>query len=131
VSNQWIGWGNLTREPELRYFENGSAVCNTGMAINKTWTNDKGEKQESVEFLDLSIWGKMGENVAESLTKGDRVLVVGAVKIRRVEQEDGTKRQFAEINVKEIGTTLRWATCTSNKNERTQESSFTTPEAKF
>ena len=60
MSNQWIGWGNLTREPELRYFENGSAVCNTGMAINKTWTNDKGEKQESVEFLDLSIWGKMG-----------------------------------------------------------------------
>jgi single-strand DNA-binding protein len=131
MSNQWIGWGNLTREPELRYFENGSAVCNTGMAINKTWTNDKGEKQESVEFLDLSIWGKMGENVAESLKKGDRVLVVGAVKIRRVEQEDGTKRQFAEINVKEIGTTLRWATCISNKNERTQESSFTTPEAKF
>ena len=130
-ANQMICWGNLTRDAELRYFENGTSVCNTGIAINKTWTDPQGKKQESTEFFDLSIWGKMGENVAESLKKGDRVLVVGAIKIRRVEQEDGTKRQFAEINVKEIGATLRWATSIGSKNERTQDSSFTTPEAKF
>ena len=118
MSNDWIGWGNLTRDPELRYFENGSSVCNTGVAINKQWTDKNGQKQESVEFIDLSIWDKMGENVAESLGKGDRVVVVGTLKIRRVEQEDGSKRQFAEINVKEMGPTMRWATVSTTKNEK-------------
>tara|TARA_R110000824_G_scaffold99807_2_gene237288 strand:+ start:686 stop:1093 length:408 start_codon:yes stop_codon:yes gene_type:complete len=118
MSNDWIGWGNLTRDPELRYFENGSSVCNTGVAINKQWTDKNGVKQESVEFIDLSIWDKMGENVAESLGKGDRVVVVGTLKIRRVEQEDGSKRQFAEINVKEMGPTMRWATVSTSKNDK-------------
>ena len=117
-ANQMVCWGNLTRDPELRYFENGSAVCNTGVAINKTWTDPKGVKQESTEFFDLSVWGKMGEYVAESFSRGDRVMVVGSLKIRRVEGDDGTKRQFAEINVEEIGPTLRWATTTQIKNPK-------------
>ena len=117
-ANQMVCWGNLTRDAELRYFENGTSVCNTGIAINKTWTDPKGQKQESTEFFDLSIWGKMGENVAESLSRGDRVLVVGSLKIRRVEGDDGTKRQFAEINVEEIGPTCRWATTTQAKNPK-------------
>lgn len=127
MSNDWIGWGNLTRDPELRYFENGSAVCNTGLAINKQWTDKNGQKQESVEFIDISVWDKMGENVAESLRKGDRVMVAGTLKIRRVEQEDGTKRQFAEINVKEIGATLRWATTVTTKNEKNSNGGSYTP----
>jgi len=121
-ANQMVCWGNLTRDPELRFIENGGgeprSVCNTGIAINKTWTDPKGQKQESTEFFDLSIWGKMGENVAESLSRGDRVLVVGSLKIRRVEGDDGTKRQFAEINVEEIGPTCRWATTTQAKNPK-------------
>ena len=117
-ANQMVCWGNLTRDPELRYFENGSAVCNTGVAINKTWTDPQGKKQESTEFFDLSIWGKMGENVAESLGRGDRVVVVGSLKIRRVESDDGSKRQFPEINVEEIGPTLRWSTVSTTKNEK-------------
>lgn len=117
-ANQMVCWGNLTRDPELRYFENGSAVCNTGMAINKTWTDPQGKKQESTEFFDLSVWGKMGENVAESFSRGDRVMVVGSLKIRRVEGDDGSKKQFPEINVEEIGPTLRWATTTQAKNAK-------------
>ena len=133
---QWCGWGNLTKDPELRYFENDSCVCNTGLAINKVWTDNKGQKQESVEFLDLSIWGKMGENVAESLSRGDRVLVVGSLKIRRVEGDDGTKRQYPEINVEEIGSTLRWATSDTHKNAKSNGSGTTstsnlTPEEVF
>lgn len=129
---QWCGWGNLTKDPELRYFENDSCVCNTGLAINKVWTDNKGQKQESVEFLDLSIWGKMGENVAESLKKGDRVMIVGQIKIRRVEQDDGSKRQFAEINVKEIGPTLRWATTTQMKNPKEDsKTTYEQPEERF
>ena len=135
-ANQMVCWGNLTRDPELRYFENGSAVCNTGMAINKTWTDPQGKKQESTEFFDLSIWGKMGENVAESFSRGDRVMVVGSLKIRRVEGDDGTKKQYPEINVEEIGPTLRWATTTRVKNAKgdgpsAQYPAKTTPEAEF
>ena len=125
--------GNLTRDPELRYFENGSAVCNTGMAINKPRTDPQGKKQESTEFFDLSVWGKMGENVAESFSRGDRVMVVGSLKIRRVEGDDGSKKKFPEINVEEIGPTLRWATTTQSKNPKGQAngSSNTTPEPDF
>ena len=135
-ANQMVCWGNLTRDAELRYFENGTSVCNTGIAINKTWTDPKGQKQESTEFFDLSIWGKMGENVAESLSRGDRVLVVGSLKIRRVEGDDGTKRQYPEINVEEIGSTLRWATSDTHKNAKSNGSGTTstsnlTPEEVF
>lgn len=130
-ANQMVCWGNLTRDPELRYFENGSAVCNTGVAINKTWTDPKGQKQESTEFFDLSIWGKMGENAAESLTRGDRVMVVGSLKIRRVEGDDGQKRQFAEINVEEIGPTIRWATTTQHKNAKDDGKPTLGPEPDF
>ena len=118
-ANQWVGWGNITRDPELRYFENGNTVCNTGIAINKTWTDNKtGQQKESVEFVDLSIWGKMGENVSESLSSGDRVMVVGTLKIRRVDTDDGGKKQYHEISVEEIGPTLRWATCEQTRNEK-------------
>lgn len=116
--NNWYGVGNLTRDPELRYFESGTNVCNTGLAINNRWKNKAGEDQESTEFFDLSIWGKMGENVAESCGSGDRVMVAGVVKIRRVEDESGKTRQFTEINVTEIGPTLRWATTSQSKNPR-------------
>jgi single-strand DNA-binding protein len=131
-ANQMICWGNLTRDPELRYFENGSAVCNTAVAINKTWTDKSGKEQESTEFFDLSIWGKMGENVAESFGRGDRVMVVGHLKIRRVESDDGVKKQFPEINVEEIGPTLRWATTTQTKNPKGSKSPTSTdPEPVF
>ena len=64
-ANQMVCWGNLTRDPEIRYFEDENSVTNTGMAINKSWTDPKGNKQESTQFFDLSIYGKMGENVVE------------------------------------------------------------------
>ena len=136
-ANQMVCWGNLTRDPELRFIENGGgeprSVCNTGIAINKTWTDPKGQKQESTEFFDLSIWGKRGENVAESFSRGDRIMVVGSLKIRRVEGDDGSKKQFPEINVEEIGPTLRWATTTQSKNPKGQAngSSNTNPEPDF
>ena len=132
-ANQMVCWGNLTRDPEIRYFEDENSVTNTGMAINKSWTDPQGKKQESTEFFDLSVWGKMGENVAESFSRGDRVMVVGSLKIRRVEGDDGSKKQFPEINVEEIGPTLRWATTTQSKNPKGQAngSSNTNPEPDF
>ena len=130
-ANQMVCWGNLTRDPELRFVENGGgeprSVCNTGIAINKTWTDPKGQKQESTEFFDLSIWGKMGENVAESLSRGDRVLVVGSLKIRRKDMDDGTKHQYPQIDVEEIGATLRWATTETTKNPKVASGAMPKP----
>ena len=119
MANQWVGWGNLTRDPEIRYFESGTSVANCGLAVNKRWTNKKtGNVEESVEFFDLVIWGDPGENVAASLGKGDRIMVVGNLRIRRVEGDDGTSRQFHEIVVEEVGPTLRWATVVVTKTPK-------------
>lgn len=117
-ANQIVVWGNLTRDPELKFFENGNSVCNTGLAINKKWTSPDGAEKESTEFLDLAIWGQMGENVAESFGRGDRVMVVGSLKINRVDKDDGSKAQYPEISVEEIGATVRWATTVVTKNEK-------------
>ena len=117
-ANQMVCWGNLTRDPEIRYFEDENSVTNTGMAINKSWTDPQGKKQESTQFFDLSIYGKMGENVVESMSSGDRVMVVGSRKINRIEGDDGAKKQYPEISVEEIGATVRWATTVVKKNEK-------------
>ena len=87
-----VCWGNLTRDPEIRYFEDENSVTNTGMAINKSWTDPQGKKQESTQCFDLSIQGKMGENVVESMSSGDRVMVVGSLNIKRDEDPDGSKK---------------------------------------
>jgi len=120
-ANQWIGWGNLTRDPEIRYFESGTSVANCGLAVNKRWTNKKGEVEESVDFLDLAIWAEQGENVAGSLSKGDRVMVVGDLRIRKVEDTSGgAARQYHEIVVEEIGPTMRFATVVITKTPKKQ-----------
>ena len=76
--------GNLTRDPELRFFENKS-VTNASIAVNESYKDQRsGEWKETVTFVDLSIWSNNGsENVAGSLAKGDRVLVTGKLKIGR------------------------------------------------
>ena len=132
-ANQIVVWGNLTRDPEIRFFDNGNNVCNTGIAINKKWTSPDGKENETTEFLDLAIWGQMGENVAESFSRGDRVMVVGSLKINRVEDDNGSKKQFPEISVEEIGATTRWSVTTIQKNEKNsnKSSDYKTPEAKF
>ena len=120
-ANQWVGWGNLTRDPEIRYFESGTSVANCGLAVNKRWTNKKGEVEESVDFLDLAIWAEQGENVAGSLSKGDRVMVVGDLRIRKVEDTSGgAARQYHEIVVEEIGPTMRFATVVITKTPKKQ-----------
>ena len=134
-ANQIVCWGNLTRDPEIKYFENGTGcVTNTGLAINKSWTDKSGATKESTEFFDLSIYDKMGENVVESMSSGDRVMVVGSLNIKRVDDPDGSKKVYPQINVEEIGHTVRWAVTTVTKNERSEGSggkSYSTPEEKF
>ena len=126
--------GNLTREPEIRFFQGDRAVVNTGLAINKSFKNASGEWQEDTDFVDLSIWQNAGaENVANSLTKGDRVIVSGVLKQNTWQTDSGENRSKVEITVLEIGPTLKWAEVQITKNPKKMPSSknYTTEEEVF
>lgn len=113
--------GNLTRDFEVRFFED-SAVANSAVAVNHRYKDEKtGEWKDSDKphYFDIAVWGtKQADNVVESLGKGDRVLVVGQVNMKQVEQEDGTKKTYTEVRVEHIGPELRWATANVSRNPK-------------
>tara|TARA_R110002020_G_scaffold39307_2_gene117048 strand:+ start:1654 stop:2055 length:402 start_codon:yes stop_codon:yes gene_type:complete len=111
--------GNLTREPEIRFFQGDKSVVNTGLAINKSFKNASGEWQEETDFIDLSIWQNAGaENVANSLSKGDRVIVSGVLKQNTWQTDGGENRSKIEVTVLEIGPTMKWAEVSVTKNQK-------------
>jgi single-strand DNA-binding protein len=111
--------GNATRDPELRFTPSGQAIATFGIAVNRSWRNKQSnEWEESVSFFDVTCWAQMAENVAESVTKGTRVLVSGRLEQRSWETNDGEKRSKVEIVADEIGPSLRFATAGVTKNER-------------
>ena len=119
MSSQITIVGNVTRDPELRYLPNGSANCRLGVAVNRVWTNKQsGEKEEHVSFFDVICWRELAENVAQSVTKGSRVIVTGRLEQRSYDDKEGNKRQVVEIIADEVGPSLRWATATVTRNEK-------------
>ncbi|MCA9369589.1 MAG: single-stranded DNA-binding protein [Pseudomonadales bacterium] len=89
--------GNLTRDPELRYIPSGAAVCSFGLATNRSWTSDSGEKQESVEFHNITAWRKLAEICDQLLGKGDKVYIEGRLQTRSWTGEDGNERKTTDI----------------------------------
>jgi len=111
--------GNVTRDPELRFTNNGQATASFGLAVNRRWQNRQTQEwEEQVSFFDIVCWREMAENVAESLTRGSRVVVTGRLEQRSWETQDGDKRSKVEVVADEIGPSLRWATAQVTKNER-------------
>jgi single-strand DNA-binding protein len=112
--------GNLTDDPELRYTPNGAAVANFTVASTPRFldkaTNEW--KDGDALFLRCSIWRQAAENVAESLTRGARVIVSGRLKQRSYETKEGEKRTVYEVEVDEIGPSLKYATAKVNKTTR-------------
>jgi single-strand DNA-binding protein len=104
--------GNLTNDPELRFLPNGNPVANFTLASTpKTFDRQSNEwKDAETLFLRASVWKEMAENVSESLTKGMRVVASGRLKSRTYETKEGDKRTVMELEVDEIGPSLRWAT---------------------
>ena len=101
------------------------AVATFGVAVNRRWQNRQtSEWEEAVSFFDVTCWAQMAENVAESVTKGTRVLVTGRLEQRSWETNDGEKRSKVEIVADEVGPSLRWATATINRNERSGGGDF-------
>jgi single-strand DNA-binding protein len=89
--------GNLTRDPELRYTPNGQAVASVGVATNRSWNDQAGERKEDVEFHDVVAWGKLAEICSQILAKGRRVYFEGRLQTRQWEGQDGAKRNKTEI----------------------------------
>jgi single-strand DNA-binding protein len=112
--------GNLTADPELRFTPSGAAVANFTVASTpRTFDKQTNEwKDGEALFLNCSVWRQAAENVAESLVRGSRVIVSGRLKARSYETREGEKRTVFEIDVDEIGPSLRYATAKVNKTQR-------------
>lgn len=110
--------GNVTRDPELRFTNSGMAVANFGVATNFRKMNRQTNEwdEEEPTFYDVSCFYEFAENVAESLTKGMRVVVQGRLKSRSYETREGERRTVFEIDVDEIGPSLRYASARVTRN---------------
>ncbi|MEK7665262.1 MAG: single-stranded DNA-binding protein [Patescibacteria group bacterium] len=94
--------GNVTRDPETRQIPSGQTVCSFGVATNRNWKDQAGNKQEAVEFHNIVAWGKLGEICGQYLAKGRKVYVDGRIQTRDWEGQDGVKRNRTEIVVENM-----------------------------
>ena len=100
--NMVVLMGNLTKEPELRYIPSGAAVCNFGLAVNRSYTDGNGEKQEDVTFVDIVCWNRLAEVTAEYLHKGSPAFIEGRLQQRSWETEDGQRRYKHEVVARSV-----------------------------
>ena len=94
--------GNLTRDPELRYTPTGTAVCSFGMATNRSWTTESGEKRDEADFHRIVAWNKLAELCSQFLTKGKKVFVEGRLSTRNWNAQDGTQKTTTEIIISDM-----------------------------
>lgn len=119
MSNSVTLVGNLVEDPELRFTASGVAMARIRLAVSRRYQDRNGEWQEESSFFGGTCWRDVAENVAESLTKGARIIVTGRLKQRSWETNEGEKRSVVEIDIQEIGPSLRWATATVTRTPRT------------
>jgi single-strand DNA-binding protein len=119
--------GNLTGDPELRFTPSGAAVASFTIASTpRSFDRASNEwKDGETLFLRCSIWRQPAEHVGESLTRGTRVIAQGRLKQRSYETSEGEKRTVVELDVDEVGPTLRYATATVNRTQRARDEAAT------
>lgn len=112
--------GNLVADPELRFTPNGAAVANFRIASTpRTFNRDTNQWEDGEAlFLTCNVWRQAAENVAESLSKGMRVIVNGRLKQRSYQTREGENRTVFEVEVDEVGPSLKYATASINRNPR-------------
>lgn len=97
--NKVILMGNLTRDIELRYTPSNQAVANIGLAVNRTWKDKQGQKQEDTTFVDCEAWGNTAEVMAQYLSKGRPVHIEGRLKLDQWQDKDGGNRSKLKVVV--------------------------------
>lgn len=111
--------GNLTGDPELRYTPTGVPAAQFTVASNERYRGDDGQwKDGATSFVRCNAWRDLAEHTAESLAKGDRVVVTGILRQRDYEAKDGSKRTVWEVAVTEVATSLRYATVKISRARR-------------
>lgn len=94
--------GNLTRDPELRYTPQGTAVATFGVATNREWTTESGEKRDEADFHNVVAWNKLAELCSQLLTKGTKVFVEGRLSTRSWTGQDGAQRKTTEVVISDM-----------------------------
>jgi len=111
--------GNITRDPDLKFTGSGLAMCTFGLAVNNRKKDERGEWVDGdPSFYDVVCWRQLAENVTESLHKGTSVIVVGKLRQRSWETDDGTKRSKVEVQADHVVPALNWATAQVSRNEK-------------
>ncbi|MCY4623019.1 MAG: single-stranded DNA-binding protein [bacterium] len=112
--------GNLTQDPEMRFTPNGVAMVKLSIAVNRRRFNRDSNTWEDgdASFFNATCWRDLAENVSESLRKGTRVVITGRLEQRSWETQDGDRRSIVEIQVDEIGPSLKWATASVTRIPR-------------
>jgi single-strand DNA-binding protein len=89
--------GNLTRDPQLRYTPSGTAVADIGIAVNRNWSGQDGQKHEEVTFVDVTLWARQAELASEYLSKGRPVFIEGRLQLDQWQDKEGQKRQRLRV----------------------------------
>lgn len=112
--------GNLAGQPELRFTPAGQAVCNFSVAVAGRRKNAAGTYEDGpTSFYRCTAWRELAENITQSLASGQRVVLTGTVAIREYKGKDGVPGRSTEVEVDDIGPSLRWATCVVKRATRT------------
>jgi len=120
--------GNVTRDPELKFLQNGQASARFSIAVNRRWQNKQTQEwEEKVSYFDIQAYGALAENVANSVTRGTRITVTGQLEQRSWETPEGDKRSVVEIKAEDVGVSLAYATAVVTKIEATANKKSFTP----
>jgi|APCry1669189440_1035222.scaffolds.fasta_scaffold00063_3 single-strand DNA-binding protein len=114
--------GNITKQPEVHFANSGVAMCTFSIAVNKSKKNkDTGEWEKEAHFFDVVCFGNIAQNVADTFTTGNRIVVVGELQQRKYQGQDGTEKTKIEVVAEEIAASVNWATASITRNERTDD----------
>ena len=120
--------GNVTKNPEIRNLNDGTSTTTFGIAVNRRTPDGSGGWNEVTSFFDVVCWRKQAENVAQSIRKGDRVIVTGRLDQRSWDTDSGEKRSRVEIVADEVGLSLLFDPASTNKQPAQQSSNFSNTE---
>jgi single-strand DNA-binding protein len=107
--------GNLTDDPEVRFTPQGTTVASFRLAVTPRMREGEGWKDGETSFFRINAWRDLAEHLTDSLSKGDRALVLGRLKTRSWETPEGERRSVVEVEAEEVGPSLRWATATPQR----------------